>query len=292
MQYENTYLKPTIVRNGKSSHHPDELDLVSLIRRALAYISHFKGILLVFFTIGLASGCYLYFSTPPVYSTRLIVHSMILSNQEEIEIINNWKKLLGSDRLQLTRLMNCQGEVVQKLTTISAEEILKVYASNNPNGFIINVSVTDPSILDQLQQGILYALNNGPYVKEKITIRQSRDKELIKKTSEEISKLNVTKTAIDKLIQSHNTTPMLLDISHINAEWIELNEKLLGYQEDLKFTSGVQVLEDFNKGKPARSGLLKFSFLGMATGLFAGYIISLLLYARTKIKASDLTPSS
>ena len=292
MQYENTYLKPTIVRNGKPGHHPDELDLVSLIRRALAYINRFKVILLVFFAVGLAGGLYQYFRMPPLYSTRLIVHSMVLSNQEEIEIISNWKKLLGGDRSELSSTMNCRKEVIQKMTTISAEEILKVYASNNPNGFIINVSVTEPSILDELQQGILYALNNSPYVKEKIAIRQARDKELIKKTSEEISKLNATKTAVDNLIQSNRTTPMLLDISHINAETIDLNEKLLAYQEDLKFTSGVQVLENFNKGNPARSGLLKFSFLGVATGLFAGYIFSFLLFVRTKIRAADLTATS
>ena len=292
MQYENIYPKSTIVRNGNGSHHPDELDLISLIQRMLAFINRFKIIFLSFFVVGLSTGLYFYFSSPPQYATRLIVHPVFLSNQEEIEIIDNWKKLLGSEKRQLAAILNSPKEVVEKLSTISAEEILKVYASNNPNGFIINVSVTDTSVLDELQKGIVYGLNNSSYVKEKVVARQVRDSELIQKTSDEIFKLNATKTIIDSLIQSGHSTPMMLDISRINAEWIDLNEKLLAYREDLKFSTGVQVLENFDEGKLARSGLLKFLFLGIATGLFVAYLLSFLVCLRTKIKAANLTPSS
>jgi len=292
LQYENNLPKTSITRNGNGNHHPDELDVINLIQKALSFFNRFKIILLSSFIAGLAIGLYFYFSSPRQYSTRLIVHSMFLSNQEEIEIIDNWKKLLAGEKSQLANTLNCTKEAVKKLSKISAEEILKVYASNNPNGFIINVSVTDTSILDELQRGIVYGLNNSPYVKEKIAIHQARDNELIKKTSDEIAKLNVTKTTIDSLIRSSHATPMMLDISRINAEWIDLNEKIFAYQEDLKFTTGLQVLENFNRGKLTRTGLLKFTFLGLATGLFIGYLISLLLYVQTKMKAARLTTAS
>ena len=292
LQYENNLLKTSVTRNGNGNHHPDELDVINLIQKALSFFNRFKTILLSSFIAGLAIGLYFYFSSPKQYSTRLIVHSMFLSNQEEIEIIDNWKKLLAGEKSQLANVLNCRKEVVEKLGRISAEEILKVYASNNPNGFIINVSVRDTSILDELQRGIVYGLNNSPYVKEKIAIHQARDNELIKKTSDEIAKLNATKTTIDSLIRSGHATPMMLDISRINAEWIDLNEKMFAYQEDLKFTTGLQVLENFNRGKLTRTGLLKFTFLGMAAGLFIGYLISLLLYVQTKMKAARLTTAS
>jgi hypothetical protein len=290
LQYESTYLKPAISHNGNNNHPPDELDAIALLQKTIAFANRFKIILIPFFVTGLAIGLYFYFTSPPQYSTRLIVHSKLLSNQEEIEIIDNWEKLLADEKTQLARIMNCRKEVVEKLIKLSAEEILKVYASDNPNGFIINVSVSDVSILDELQRGIVYGLNNSPYVKEKIEVKKAKDNDLIKKTAEEISKLNTTKTTIDNLIQSGSATPMMLDISGINAEWVDLNEKLLAYQEDLKFAAGVQVLANFNKGKLIRSGLLKFSFLGIATGLFIGYLLSLLLYVRIKMKAVTLTP--
>lgn len=289
MHYDNTSVKQSISRNGIGNLHADELDLINLFQKSVSFIKRFRVILFSFFILGLTLGLYFYFSSPPQYSTRLIVRSTFLSNQEEIEIINNWKELLGKgERAQLASLTNCKENVIEKLSNISAEEILKMYVTNNPNGFLINVSVTDPSILDELQKGIVYGLNNSPYVKEKIVAKKARDNDLITKTTEEIKKLNLTKAAIDNLIQTKqaNSAPVMLDISRINAEWIELNEKLLSYQEDLKFLTGVQVLENFNKGKMARSGLFKFSFLGMATGLFIGYLISLFLYTLRKLKES------
>jgi tyrosine-protein phosphatase YwqE len=186
--------------------------------------------------------------------------------------------------------LNCDITVIEKLGKISAEEILKTYAVNNPNGFIINVTVKDNSILDQLQKGIVYGLNNSPYVKEKIETKKARDRELIKRTTDEIAKLNVTKQIIDSLIQTsqRNSSSFMLDISRISAQTIELNEKLFNYQEDLKFLAGIQVLENFNKGKLSRNGLLKLSLLGMASGLFIGYLVSLFLFIRIKLKTSRL----
>lgn len=290
MQYENTYLKP-LTKNGLGKVHSDELDVIALLQKGLSFFHRFKFILIGLAIAGLATGLYFYFSSPKQYSTKLIAHSMFLSNQEEIQIIDNWKKLLSNgEGNQLAVLLNCNASTIKKLSNISAEEILKVYASDNPNGFIINVSVTDVSVLDDLQKGIVYGLNNSPYVKEKIAARKIKDDELIKKTTEEIENLNDSKVLINEPIQSRriNATPVMLDISGISAEMITLNEKLLFYQEDLKFLSGVQVLENFTKGKVERHGPVKFSFLGLATGLFIGYLISLFLFVLQKMKANTI----
>lgn len=289
MQHENIILKQSIAKNGNGARQPDELDLVNLIGKAISFVQRFKFILGIFLLAGLVWGLYLHFTSPKQFTTRLIVHSMFLSNQEEIEIVSNWKELLGKrEKVQLASLMGCDVKVIEKLSNISAEEILKTYAVNNPNGFIINATVKDNSILDDLQKGIVYGLNNSPYVKEKIETKKARDRELIKRTTDEIAKLNVTKQIIDSLIKTNqrNTSSFMLDISRISAQTIELNEKLFNYQEDLKFLTGIQVLENFNKGTLSRNGLLRVSFLGMASGLFIGYLVSLFLFVRIKFKTS------
>ena len=185
--------------------------------------------------------------------------------------------------------MNCSTIVIDKLREIEAEEILKTYVSNNPNGFLINVSVTDTSILDELQNGIVYGLNNSPFIKEKITTRKAKNTELIAKVNSEIEKLNTTKSLIDSMIRTRNvnSSSLLVDISRMNAEWIELNEKLLGYKEDLKFLSGVQVLEGFHKGTMTRQGLMTLSLLGIAAGFFIGYVLSLFLFIIRKLKTAN-----
>jgi len=289
LQHETTYPKKPVLKNGIGNRQPDELDLINLVQKAISFINRFKFVLFGCLIVGLLMGLYLYKSSPKQYSTRLIVHPWFVSNQDEIAIIDNWKDLLAKgERAQLARLMNCDVRVLEKLSKIGAEEILKTYVANNPNGFLINVSVTDTSVLNELQKGIIYGLNNSPFVKEKIAVRKARNTELIEKVSREIEKLNGTKNLVDSLIRTRNanSTSLMVDISRINAEWIDLNEKLLGYQEDQKFLSGAQVLEDFHPGKPLRQGLMKFSFLGIAAGGFIGYVISLFLYVLQKIKAS------
>jgi hypothetical protein len=285
-----------IVKNGVGYKHQDELDLVNLIQKAVSFVYRFRIILITSLLTGLALGLYFYYSSPRQYSTRLIVRPWsqnqtgFLSNQEEIEIVNNWKELLvKGEKDQLANIINCDVNIITKLNSISAEEIIRTYVPNNPNGFLINVSVTDTSVLDALQNGIVYGLNNSPFIKDKIEIRKRRNAELVAKLNTEIVKLNSTKGLVDSMIKTKAANPssLLVDISRINTESIELNEKMLGYQEDSKFLSGVQVLENFTKGKLSRSGFLKFSFLGMAAGCFIGYVISLLLYVKYRIKKSN-----
>ena len=294
MQHETIYLKQPIAKNSVGNKPQDELDLINLIQKTISFIDTFKFVFIGCLAAGLALAFYLYYSSPMQYSTRLMAHSLLLSNQDEIEIIENWKDLLAKgEKSQLASMMNCDVSVIEKLSNISGEEILKTYAPNNPNSFLISVSVKDTSILDELQNGIVYGLNNSPYVKEKLATRKARDIELIEKVNDEITKLNTTKSLIDSMIKTKNgNTSLLVDISRINAEWIELNEKLLGYREDLKFVSAIQVMENFSKGKMARPGFLKLSFLGIAAGCFVGYIISLFLYVLRKIKALRIKPAT
>jgi hypothetical protein len=211
----------------------------------------------------------------------------LLSNQEEIQIIDNWRDLLSQgQRAELAKTWNCDEQTVHNLRSISAEEILRTYESNNPNGFLVNVTVTDTSILQRLQDGIVYGLNNSPYTKEKIETRQKRNIALINELEKEISRLDFTRNSIDSIIKVNKPGPnlLLVDISKLNAESIELNEKMLGYQEELKFLSAVQVLENFTRGPLTRKGLVKFAVMGLALGAFIGYIISLLVYVKRRIK--------
>jgi hypothetical protein len=285
LQQQDVYFKP-FARNGTAGKAQDELDIVHLIAGALRYINHFRVLLLSFAIAGLAAGLCLYFTSPKKSSSKLILHSNLLTNQEGIEVIEEWNDLLAKgQRSTLASIMNSRESTLKKLSHISAEEVQKVYVQNNPNGFTVGVTVSDTSVLDELQAGIVYGLNTTPYVKERLLSRREKYNQLIANTKTEIEKLNFTKNAIDKMISGSNSgsAPLVVDISRLNLSWIELNEKLLAYQEELKFLAGVYVLEDFHKRTPGRS-LLRPLFFGLAGGCFLGYIISLLLYIRQKLK--------
>jgi len=266
----------------------DELDLLILVERGAVFLKNSIKVLLFFAVLGIVLGLCRYLVSPNIYKSRALFHSIILTNQEEIEMIDNWNQLLGKGEYYLlSRSMSTSEPVLNKLKKISAEEIQKLYIQNNPNGFAVDIWVTDTSTIDDLQAAIVRGLGNGAYVKERIDTRKTRFEEMIKNVKIEIAKLEITKASVDSVIRhsKNGAAPFLVDISSLNAQWIGLNEKLLSYQEELKFANAVQVFQDFGKPtKPIGPSLMKNLVFGLIGGFFIGYLVSLFMQVRKKLK--------
>jgi prefoldin subunit 5 len=213
----------------------------------------------------------------------------VLTNQNDIQIVANWNALLKShDYTALTAALNTPGAVLQKLKQIKAEEIQKVFTPTNPNGFTIEVFVTDISILPDIQKGIVYGFDNADYVKDRLLSKKARLEELIDKTSEEIKRIDSTKKIIENIItgKGSSSSSLVVDPSTISRQLIEMNEKLLNFKEELKFTNAVQVLQGFSQfKKPAGPNLFVWLSLGLITGLTIAYLIALFRSINQKLKA-------
>ena len=271
--------------NSESS--PDELDLIVVIERMVAFFNRFFYILIIFPTIGLIAAFLLFLSTQKKYTSELVLHSYILTNLENIQIIENWKTLLRKKEYNtLAGIWNCNPDLVKKVEKITAEEIQKLYVQENPHGFIVQVTVEDTSILDNLQHGIVYGLENTEYVKERLITKRANLIELIEKVKGEIAKLDSTKLAVENILNNKNksSSSLFVDITSINSGIINLNEKLLAYQEQLKFANANQVLQNFNKFShpESRNGPLLL-FVGAIIGLVIGYLSSLVIAVRQKL---------
>ena len=270
-----------------SENSPDELDLIVVVERMVAFINRFFFILIIFPTIGIIAAFVIFLSTQKKYTSELVLHSYILTNLENIQIIENWRTLLRKKEYNtLAGIWNSNPDLVKKVKKISAEEIQKLYVQDNPHGFILRVTVKDTSILDNLQQGIVYGLENTDYVKQKLITKKANLVELIEKVKGEIAKLDSTKLAVENILNNKNksSSSLFVDITSINSGIINLNEKLLVYQEQLKFASATQVLQKFNKfsNPESRNGPLLL-LVGAITGLVIGYLISLIIAVRRKL---------
>jgi len=270
-----------------SESNPDELDLIVVVERMVAFFNRFFYILIIFPTIGIIAAFLLFLSTQKKYTSELVLHSFILTNLENIQIIENWKTLLRKKEYNtLAGLWNSNPDLVKKVKKISAEEIQKLYVQENPHGFIVQVTVKDTSILDSLQQGIVYGLENTEYVKERLITKRANLVELIEKVKGEMAKLDSTKLAVENILNNKNksSSSLFVDITSINKGIIDLNEKLLAYKEQLKFANATQVLQNFNKfSQPeSRNGPLLL-FVGAIIGLVIGYLIALIIAVRQKL---------
>ncbi len=267
---------------------PDDIDLLALLERSLYFFKRNRWTFLAGILVGLLLGFLKYSSLPTIYKSRLILNSTLLSNQNYIQIATNWNALLKSgEHKTLVDLFNTTDDVLQKVKQIKAEEIQKIFSANNPNGFMIDAWVTDFSILDSLQKGILYGFDNSDYVKDRLVAKRNRLLELIKKTSHEINWLDSTKKMVENIMMGKeaSSSPLIVDGSSISRQMVDINEKLLGYEEELKFTNAVQVVQSFSKFKnPAGPNLYKWLLLGLISGICVAYLIALFRSVNQKLK--------
>lgn len=265
----------------------DDLDLIVLLERIFSFFRKYGKLIAMCSISGMLIGLLLFFVLPKRYSSTLLLHSFTLTNTEHINIIDNWNKLLKKGEYEaLSKDLNCDPVMLEKVSKITASEIQKLYIQNNPNGFMVEAVVKDTGVLDALQKGIINGLENGEYLKAKLESRKSNLRQLIEKVKIEIAKLDSTKRDIENSINQSTKSPSsyIIDVSGITGQMISLNEKLLGYQEDLRFTHAVQVLHNFAKfKKPESPKLFKLLVLGLIAGFSIGYVLSIYKYVRNKI---------
>lgn len=278
------------MRNGKAQHvASDDVDLINVAERAFIFFRRYRTIFIIAIVAGIALGCLRYYTSGKIYKSRLILHSSFLTNLEELEIINYWNELLKRNEYSaLAQSFNCNESMLQNVVSIEGSEILKNYSASNPNGFYIDVRIKDNSILPALQRALVYGLNNTEYVKQRLQLRKKDVETLIDKVTAEIQKLDSVKKNIETVITSRekNATSFMLDIPGVNKEFIDMNEKLLSYREELQFSSsGIQVLQSFVPlNTPVSISLRVMILLGILFCLFIAFIVTIMYSVSERLK--------
>lgn len=267
----------------------DDIDLLALIERTILFFRKYKWIFFIAIILGLGLGYLNWVRLPKVYKSRMILHSFTLSNLDYMQVIDNWNSLLKKNEHNvLAESFGISAKALSQVEEIKATEIQKVFTPANPNGFYIDVFVTDNAVLDELQKGILNGLENVDYIKKQLVIKKENLTTLIAEVEKEIAKLDSTKARVGELLASNSgrSSSLIIDVSGLNRQLIDLNEKLLYYKQDLKFATAVQVLQGFSKfSKPAGPNLFVWLGLGLLSFLAIAYILALVHSINGKIKA-------
>jgi hypothetical protein len=267
----------------------DDIDLLSLVERSILFFKKYALVFILAAIVGIALGIMSYRKVPILYQSRLIAHPSVLTNQENIQIIDTWNSLLKKQEYsEVAKVFNCQESVVRTLKKIEGTEIQKVFSATNPNGFYIDVQVTDNSTLETLQKGIVYGFENGQYVKERVAFKKARLREMIDDLRVEIARLDSTGSDMEKIIsgKGKSSAGVIIDGSNISRQLIDLTEKLLFFEEELNFTNGIQVLQGFSKySKPVSANLIVFIGLGLILTFSIAYIFTLFSSVNQRLKA-------
>ena len=278
------------MRNGKAQNTAsDDIDLINIVERAFLFFRRYRVTFIIAIVAGIALGCFRYYTSGKIYKSRLILHSSFLTNLEEIEIITYWNELLKRDEYKaLAQSFNCDESLFHEVVSIEGSEILKNYSASNPNGFYIDARVKNNAILPGLQKALVYGLNNTEYVKQRLSLRKKDVETLIDKVTVEIQKLDSLKKSIETVITSKekNATSFMFNIPGVNKEFIDMNEKLLNYREELQFSSsGIQVLQSFVPlNTPVSISLKVMILLGILFCLFIAVISTIVHSVSQRLK--------
>jgi len=267
-------------------HSPDDVDLIALLERIYLFFRRFRKAFLVAVVAGIFLGCVVYFVSPKIYQSKVILHPSYLTNQEEIEILDYWNQLLQrNERKVLAPILNCSDDLLRQVISLEGAQIQKNYSSTDPNGFYITALVRDNSVLPDLQKAIIHGLDNTDYVKQKNLEKRHDLEQLISKTTTEIGRLDSMKRRIEEPGAGKDPPPAVGNVETINRDRMDLNEKLLNYQNELKSLSSLQVLQSFIPLNTPVSRSLKTSIaLGLILCIAVAYLYSLLKYVEDRLK--------
>jgi hypothetical protein len=280
------------MKQVKLVQHPsDELDVMALFKKALLFFSHYGKLLLIVAFTGLLAGALRFWLTPNLYSSTMVIQPTMLSDPEQMALIDHWSTLLKKrERPELAQQFHVDVKLLRKVLSIKTEELQKSFAPNNFTAFTLTVLVTDTAILQPLQKGIEFALENSEYIKDKLAAKKNNLRSIIQTIDQEITRLNKMQTIIETNLQQQNDNGgrFMVNISDISGQIAGLQEKKLNFQEALSFTSVVHVLQNFyTPDRPTYPVLLKQLLLGLAGGLMLGAAIAFYLYIRRKMAQTE-----
>jgi hypothetical protein len=262
----------------------DEIDLVHVLERISRFLSFYKKEFIIMAIIGMLCGYAIHLTQPKLYGATLILESQLLTNSEEIAIIESWGNLLNHHEYGvLSGNLNCPESVLRKLKQISATNVQGFQPTSS---FIIETLVNDTAILEDLQKGIIYGLENNEFVKAKVDLKRNNTVKIIENINQEIDRLDSTKKKIESGLLGNTRSPssLIFNISDVNVQMIDLKEKLYKYQDELKFVNAIQVLQKFEKYvKPPGERLLTMLISGFLGGLFIGFVLAIVKNLRMKI---------
>ena len=104
----------------------------------------------------------------------------------------------------------------------------------------------------------------------------------------EIKKIDSNRDAVQNIITGNgkSSSSIIVDGSAINTQLIEMNQKLLGFKEELQFTNGVQLVQGFNKfSQPTGSSLFFWLAFWLFVFLSIAYVYALFSSISNRIKA-------
>jgi hypothetical protein len=206
---------------------------------------------------------------------------------EVMSIVESWQELIKKKEPHaLAQRLHVSDAVAGGVSRIEAELVNQkmVGASPDDDPFVITAHVKDNRILEDLQAGMIYYLENNKYVRERVAVKKQNFDSLRHQINSQIADLNNLKGSLRRLVENGggNGGAFLTDPASINEIIVDLYEKRLAIDENLRFIEDIQVIENFTRFDKPDSPKLSICLL---VGFAAGLLVAIAIVATRGVQA-------
>jgi len=259
----------------------EKVDFLHLLVEFIRFIKKQLLLILVCITIGLGMGFLYYSQQPPLFKTQMSAFSSNLTSEQIVDLMQDLSRLFKErDYLQIYQKSNLSESTVKKVASMECKPYVSLETLNRVEDdqkldqiFLVTVEVKDVSMLDSLEQGILYYIENNSYVKKRVSLNLVGIEKEMEKVENEIKDLETLKFQMQNLLKSNQNKSNLFlsDMGNISSQIIALYQKFSSLKYSRQFADrDIRIIKNFAKFKKKSSPSLTLSLLG-------GMIVSLSL---------------
>jgi hypothetical protein len=278
------------------SKSSDEIDLIELAVKTFRFLRNHIWFFCLAGVVGSGIGFGLFFITPKIFATKMVIKSKILTEPLAQQIIQSLNDLAKENNdVELSEKLGVPSHEAKKIRSFSVTSYEGQKADRNDEitevTHIIELQVSDPATIPLIQKGLLAYFDNNPYLK---AIRQQQTAyytSLIQYIDNELKSLDSLKVNLNSgnpVFSKKGNETMLLNPATIYTQVIELRKQQLDYQRDLQLSQGIQVLEEFIIFKnPVKPRLFVYLGVGFFVGILGAVFV---LFFRWLLKTSQTYP--
>lgn len=272
----------------------NEIDLLKLFLQGVDILRANFWLFTCFFLLGIGLGFAHYYTSVKVFQNKLIVSSLILTRSYGKILIDNINKHQQENDITTTAdKLKISEQTARKVSNISVETFIEADGIKETDRYIIIVEVVDEEILPELQQGLIYYLENNEFVRVRVEQSKRFSKEVISKIENELRDMEEFKTRLFKGDLLLSKSAVMFDPTTINSKIIELTKEKITLENTFALANSVQVIEGFTKfNKPFKPRLSVALLSGASLGLTFVFIILAFKSIRKLFRMADADKKS
>ena len=267
-----------------------EVDLMEVFLKILSAVRTNFLLIVLSFIVGTALGLAYYYSSNKVYESKMVISSSILTSSFSEELIDKINRHRSESNTHIIKeLLNCSDTTAKSLVFLDIEKLSQVDDLKEADKFIVTAQVLNGDVLHDLQQGLIFYLENNEYVKVRVAQNKKYLQQMISKVDAELKDMEEFKEKLTSgTFFERARGNVMFDPTTVNSKILDLTKERINLQNSLDLSNSVQVIEGFTQFERPSSPRLFVSLIsGSFVGLFFVGVFILVKSIRKALRMAD-----